>query len=75
MQLPPPQPHWPWFAAVAGLALLASLTIASGRDPRAPQPALAAGPSQVAASAASSVSQDASPAFDRRYLLCSPSLN
>lgn len=30
---PPPAPRWLWFAAVAGLALLASLTIAAGRDP------------------------------------------
>lgn len=38
---PPPPPRWLWFVAVAGLALLASLTIAAGRDPPVGAPALA----------------------------------
>ncbi len=52
MQPNPPPRHWPWVAAVIGMALLATITIASGRDP----PAAAAG--QPDEPPASSVSCD-----------------
>ena len=52
MPLTPPPRHWPWVAAVIGMALLASISIASSSDP----PAAAAG--QPDEPPASSVSCD-----------------
>ena len=31
----PPSRHWPWVAAVIGMALLATITLASSHDPPA----------------------------------------
>jgi hypothetical protein len=73
---PPPPPRWFWFAAVAGLALLASLTIAAGRDPPPGSPALP-DPTRSTSpddhSAASFLVP--SPAFDRRCLICQQPLH
>lgn len=75
MQHPPPPPRWLWFAAVAGLALLASLTIAAGRDP----PSVLAAPAEPVSGATTGASSvtllDPSPAFDRRCLVCQRPLN
>lgn len=68
---PPPPPRWFWFIAVAGLALLASLTIAAGRDPLPGTPAL---PEPVRSNSTDDRPAasffDSSPAFDRRCLIC-----
>ena len=68
---PPPPPRWFWFAAVAGLALLASLTITTGRDPPPGAQALTelARGSRVDERSSPTLF-DSSPAFDRRCLLC-----
>ena len=67
---PPPPPHWLWFAAVAGLAVLASLTIASGHDPPVlAMHGLSAAPADVAASGALP-RLDPSPMFDRQCRVC-----
>jgi hypothetical protein len=68
---PPPPPRWFWFAAVAGLALLASLTIAAGRDPPGGAQALSEPTRSSSADERSSATFfDSSPAFDRRCLIC-----
>ncbi len=72
----PPPPRWFWFAAVAGPALLASLTIAAGHDPppgsEAPdEPARDASPDGRSAVTVF----DSSPAFDRPCLICRQPLN
>jgi hypothetical protein len=68
---PPPPPRWLWFAAVAGLALLASLTIAAGRDPTGGAQALTDLTRSSSADERSSATFfDSSPAFDRHCLIC-----
>lgn len=68
---PPPPPRWFWFAAVAGLALLASLTIAAGRDPPPGSPALPDATRSTSADERSAPTLfDPSPAFDRHCLIC-----
>ena len=59
----PPPRHWPWVAAVIGMALLATIAITSGRDPPA------VGASQPDEPPASSVS------CDHRNRLCEHPLN
>ena len=59
----PPPRHWPWFAAVIGMALLATIAITSVRDPPA------VGASQPDEPPASSVS------CDHRNRLCEYPLN
>lgn len=67
---PPPPPRWLWFAAVAGLALLASLTIAAGRDPPAGTQALTEpARSNGADDLSSTAPVDSSPAFSPHRLL------
>lgn len=68
---PPPPPRWFWFAAVAGLALLASLTIAAGHDPPPGSQALPeATPSTSVDDRLLPAFLSRSPAFDLRCLLC-----
>lgn len=74
---PPTPPRWFWFAAVSGLALLASLTIAAGRDPPGGAQALAE-PTRSTGSAderSSPAFFDSSPAFDGRCLICQQPLD
>lgn len=67
---PPPPPRWYWFAAVAGLALLASLMIAAGRDPPGSQAPTEPARGTSADDPSATTLLDSSPAFDRRCLLC-----
>lgn len=68
----PPPPRWLWFAAVAGLALLASLTVAAGRDPPPGSQALGEPARSTTADTDRSEAalNDTSPTFDHRCLLC-----
>lgn len=70
MQHPPPPPRWLWFAAVAGLAIVASLTITAGRDPPPGSAEPADSVSAMPSGASSATWLEPSPAFDRRCLLC-----
>ena len=63
MQPNPPPRHWPWVAAVIGMALLATITIVSSRDPPA------RGSSQPDEPPAASIS------CDPRKFLCEHRLN
>ena len=68
---PPPPPRWFWFAAVAGLALLASLTIAAGHDPPpGSQPLPEPTRNNRADDRSAAALPDSSPAFDRHCLTC-----
>ena len=68
---PPPPPRWLWFAAIAGLASLASLTLSAGHDPPpGPQVPAEAPQSGSADEHPAATLPDAAPTFDRRCQLC-----
>ncbi|MEO8805365.1 MAG: hypothetical protein ABI433_04735 [Burkholderiaceae bacterium] len=69
MQHPPPPRHWLWFATIVGLALLATLALASGPDPPALR-ALSLAPNDAPASAALPAFEPSPGCGDHHRRLC-----